>query len=95
MNFILIASFLILGQVIYSAELGYPQFEIKEGNCSKTIARDLVHEKRIRLPKMPFLIREANVSETVNLVVSYYMLETISVCLILILKHYHSLFYIL
>lgn len=63
MNYFLIASLLILGQGIYSARLGSPQFEIRNGNCSKAVASDLVYQKHIHLSKIPFIVRDDKVSE--------------------------------
>lgn len=62
MKYLLIASIFILGEGIFSASLGSPQFEIRDGNCSKAVASDLLYQKHVHLSKIPFVVRDDKVS---------------------------------
>lgn len=39
-----------------------PQFEIREGNCTKAKLSDLAFQKNVHLSRLPFVRREAKVS---------------------------------
>lgn len=60
MNCVLITFVLILIQGVFT--LGDPQFEIRDGNCSKAIVGDIVFQKNIHLVKIPFVTRQDTVS---------------------------------
>lgn len=62
MKLVIFACVLILIQSIYSASLGIPVFEIREGNCTRAVASDLVFQKHVHLTRIPLTTREDTVS---------------------------------
>lgn len=48
--------------VLVSFSVGDPQFEIRDGNCTKIVDKDLLMTRHVHLTRIPFVSREDKVS---------------------------------
>lgn len=62
---VIFACVCIFIQTLCSKEVGVPQFEIRDGNCSNATVKDLVFQQHVHLSRRPFMSREDTVSITI------------------------------